>query len=122
MNVTELKALAKSLNVTGYSRLRKAELIVAIGDATYDDAVTENRTRSVRKVAAGYKRKSYNERMVNRLFGYHTQNGFGHMLSVPEYAGYDSPLMMSKLTPSQRKRYTKKYNRQYGRLVASLNV
>jgi Rho termination factor-like protein len=41
MNVTELKALAKSLGVTGFSKLRKAELILAIGDALYDEATAE---------------------------------------------------------------------------------
>ena len=121
MNVTDLKALAKSLNIKGYSKLRKAELIVAIGDATYDDAAAENVSRTVKVIAPSYHSgKSYNERMINRLFGYHIQNGHGHMLSVESLLSYDSPFMLSKLTPKQARRYTKKYNRQYGALLAAM--
>jgi hypothetical protein len=106
MNVTELKAYAKSVGMTGYSKLRKNELITAIGDFFYDAAVTENRHRTVRKVAAGYKasiaedaaslpqtlpkpRKGMGVGSATRLDNYLRQNG------------------CERLTPAQRRRYRK---------------
>lgn len=41
MTLIELKAIAKSLGMSGYSKLRKDDLIVAIGDFVYDDATAE---------------------------------------------------------------------------------
>jgi hypothetical protein len=146
MNVSDLKALAKSLNITGYSKLRKAELIVAIGDACYDDAMAEYNYRkgmarqaeqisemideafppSIAEIDAEYRkslpkpRKSFNERMTNRLAGYHTQNGYADMLRIVSPLSYGTESMMVLLTPNQRKRAMKKYNRQYGSLMASL--
>jgi hypothetical protein len=45
MLLTELKTLAKSVGVKGYSKMRKAEIIVAIGDVFYDEAIVESHER-----------------------------------------------------------------------------
>jgi len=123
LTVPVLKSILADFNATGYSKMRKAELvnfILPLMDGAHLDAEKESRTRVTRKIATGYKlRKSYNERMVNRLFGYHTQNGHAHMLSVESLLSYDSPLMLSTLTPKQRKRFNKKYNRHYRQLNAT---
>jgi hypothetical protein len=131
LTVVQLRAHLADFNATGISKARKAELVSMLTylmDGAHIDATHENRNRITRRIAAGYKSqadkpvsgKSYSERMVNRLFGYHNQNGYGHMLVIGNYAGFDSPAMMAKLTPKQRKRYTKKYNRKYGNLLAAV--
>lgn len=122
MNVTELKSLAKTLGVTGYSKMRKADLIVAIGDACYAEAVEMDAAMSRPTVSeaeadtildgwvntlngeAGKPRKSYTERMLNRIQGYYTQNG------------------CTRLTAKQNRRQEKKYRKQYGNLLVQLGV
>lgn len=128
MLVSELKSLAKSLNVTGYSRMVKADLILAIGDAYYAEAEAEDAARTpvtyssvpaddwsaeddaamwqARKVteSAPESRKSYTERMLNRVQGYYAQNG------------------CQQLTAKQNRRIEKKYMRQYSRLMSQLSV
>ena len=131
LTVVQLKARLADFNATGISKLRKFELVsmlTCLMDGAHIDATNEGNARINALVAKGvaeaeqtYRKnlsKSYNERMLSRLAGYHTQNGLADMVTDTDVV--TAPRMMAKLTPKQRKRYTKKYNRQYGKLVASL--
>lgn len=102
MNLTEIRKIASELKITGRSKMNKADLIIAIGDACYDEATAENRSRVCRTIAQGAVRKSYTERMLNRVQGYYAQNG------------------CAKLTAKQQRRVDKKYRKQYGNLLSSL--
>lgn len=120
LTVAQLKSILSDFNATGFSKSRKAELALAVAvlmDGVHLDAIDYNRTRVVRRIAVGYKVKSFNERMVNRLFGYHTQNGHADKLSTESF---DAASMLAKLTPAQRRRHRKQYNKQYGNLMAQL--
>jgi hypothetical protein len=123
LTVAQLKDRLSDFNAIGISKARKSELVgmlTCLMDGAHIDAMaletvdSEMRKAGIKAVVA--RKKSYNERMINRLFGYHTQNGFGHMLTIVSTESYDSPSMMDKLTPKQARRYAKKYNRQYARL------
>jgi len=46
--VVELREIARTLMITGVSKLRKAELMLAIGDALYNEAKAEDNIRTVR--------------------------------------------------------------------------
>jgi hypothetical protein len=112
VTVTEIREIARSLNVKGAAKLRKAELIVAIGDMLYAEAKSEDNARKPVEVAPTV--KSYNERMESRLSGYYAQNGHGDKVT---YANYDLPFMLARLTAAQRRRLAKKTGKQYATLV-----
>lgn len=95
VTVVEIREIARNLSVKGAAKLRKAELIVAIGDSLYDDAKAMDRERSIRKVVTRKLAKGAlaAERMVARVNGYMRSNG------------------TDKLTKAQQRRIRKNANR-----------
>lgn len=127
LTVAQLKSILADFNMIGISKCRKAELVnfvLVVMDGAHLDALNyaeakmvetieeildeayppsmeeidqEYRDRlKLRETVTTGKRKSYTERMLNRIHGYWHQNG------------------VERLTPAQRRRADKKYNRQYG--------
>lgn len=126
LTVAQLKSILSDFRATGTSRMRKAELInflLPLFDGAHSDAIAfQAESRYVESLKTVRTVKSYNERMVNRVFGYLSQNGHAAKLGTVEYGGFDSPAMLDCLTPAQRKRYTKKYNRHFRYLSTQLSV
>jgi len=96
MNLTDVRKIASELKIAGRSKMNKAELIIAIGDLFFDEAVTENRIRVTRKIAAGYRESNAKPRKgapmgsARRKDNYCRQNG------------------CERLTAAQRRRLAKK--------------
>lgn len=101
MNVNDLKALAKSHNVKGFSKLRKAELIVAIGDSVYDDAMAEYAVREAESFVVSFADTFLTEvvkRNRRRL------NGYATVVGKNRHGG-------AAFTAKQRKRMLRKAHR-----------
>jgi hypothetical protein len=130
LTIPALKSLASDMGLTVPSKARKADIIALIGaeiDRLHSEAIAEDRTRVVRKVAAGYaasvareaasKRKgepkSYTERSISRSLTYARQNGY-------VIAETDDVYRAKHFTAKQRRRAAKKYKAQYAKLSRTL--
>ena len=106
--VAEMREVAKRMNLTGTSKLRKSELYAAIVagiETAHAEALEMNDTRDILLSAetGSYlksERKTYTQRMISRCEGYARQNGH-------EYSGFIGD-MIARFTPAQRRRYNKK--------------
>ena len=97
--VAEMRDVAKRMNLSGTSKLRKSDLYAAILagiETAHAEALEMNATREIVKSGP----KTYSQRMISRCEGYARQNGH-------EYSGFIGD-MIARFTPAQRRRYNKK--------------
>lgn len=105
MNVTELRDIARNLSIKGFSKLRKAELIIAIGDACYDEATAINDEINTRNLDTAFGPECGAKRMKPSIMGTPKR--------LATYFAQNGSERVSRLTARQVRRINKKIRKQF---------